>query len=326
MRKTVIYTWIIVLLLGVCCYSQLPSSAQKTITLLPSNLPQQVAGANAARSAGNSGYRLLYYWIVTTTAAGNSMPAGPFTISDAPSALNASNTVTVSWMPAVGGATYALLRTSTPALPSGACSCAVATGLTTTSRIDNAESLSAYTVTTFNPESEKVELSNVGGRVAVNGTVLPPASVLSKLGEEAGNPTWNNSAWPSAASRNGECELHIWGSGASQALQATDDEPWSCLNTSGGDWTITGIVCIANAGTTTTVTPILTGGSATSILSSALTCGNNALAGASANGSPVVHSATAAGACGVTPCSIDANVTAADALTTNIRVVITYTY
>jgi hypothetical protein len=126
--------------------------------------------------------------------------------------------------------------------------------------------------------------------------------------------------------RTGRCELHIWGSGTSQALQATDDEPWSCINTSGVDWTVTGVICIANAGTTTSTTPILTGGSATSVLSSALTCGNNAFAGAAVNGTPTIHSATAAGVCSSTPCSIDANITVADASTTNVRIVITYTY
>jgi len=78
--------------------------------------------------------------------------------------------------------------------------------------------------------------------------------------------------------------------------------------------TVTGVVCWANAGSPT-VTPILTGGSATSILSGALTCGTGSFAAGSLNGTPTL----AAGA------SIDDNLTAAGGTATNVRIAITLT-
>ncbi len=109
------------------------------------------------------------------------------------------------------------------------------------------------------------------------------------------------------------CEMHIWGSGTSQALQATDDEPASCRNKLGVSITITAIECWANAGTTTTVDVVTTGGS--SILSSAVTCGNASFAAATLSGTPTLANNG----------TLDVNIGTADASTTSVRVVITYT-
>lgn len=99
---------------------------------------------------------------------------------------------------------------------------------------------------------------------------------------------------------------------ASTVLADDDDLPVACPNDMGADWTITTISCYANAGSPT-VTPILTGGSATSLLTGALTCGTASWAAGTVQGTPpVVHSFSGAGAtCSSTPCSIDANITTA---------------
>lgn len=101
-------------------------------------------------------------------------------------------------------------------------------------------------------------------------------------------------------------------SAASTALADDDDLPVACPNDMGADWTITTVACYANAGSPT-VTPILTGGSGTSILTGALTCGTASWAAGTVQGTaPVVHSFSGAGAtCSSTPCSIDANITTA---------------
>jgi hypothetical protein len=76
------------------------------------------------------------------------------------------------------------------------------------------------------------------------------------------------------------------------------------------------------------VTPILTGGSATSILTGALTCGTAAWAGGTVQGTaPVLHSFSGTGAtCSVTPCSIDVNITTAGGVAKYLVVKITGTY
>ncbi len=107
------------------------------------------------------------------------------------------------------------------------------------------------------------------------------------------------------------CTVIIGDPGAtSPALANDNDSPVACTNDTGGDWTLTGVGCWADAGSPT-VTPILTAGTGTSILSGALTCGTAGWAAGSLNGSPVLHSFSAGATCGSTPCSADVNITTA---------------
>ncbi len=98
---------------------------------------------------------------------------------------------------------------------------------------------------------------------------------------------------------------------ASSALANDNDSPVACSNTWGGDWTIVSVAAYADAASLT-VTPILTGGTSTSVLSGACTAGTAAWAACAVNGSPVVHTFSGTGAtCSSTPCSIDSNITTA---------------
>ena len=106
------------------------------------------------------------------------------------------------------------------------------------------------------------------------------------------------------------CTVVIGDPGSASPVLADDnDSPSACVNDTGVDWTITSVSCLANAGSPT-VTPILTGGTGTSVLSGALTCGTSAFAAGTLSGTPVVHSFSGA-TCSTTPCSIDANITTA---------------
>jgi hypothetical protein len=108
------------------------------------------------------------------------------------------------------------------------------------------------------------------------------------------------------------CEIVIGDPGAGSPVLADDnDAPATCGNVQGADLTITAVACWADAGSPT-VTPILTGGAATSILTGALTCGTGAWATGTVNGTPVQHSFAADGAtCSSTPCTLNANITTA---------------
>jgi hypothetical protein len=108
------------------------------------------------------------------------------------------------------------------------------------------------------------------------------------------------------------CEVHVWGSGTGSALQLVDGEVASCRNEFGVTWTITSVKCWANAGTTTAVRPQVTGGANSTILFSALTCGNGSWTAGTLNGTPTL----------LPNGTVDINVTAADTSTTNIRVVV----
>ncbi len=91
---------------------------------------------------------------------------------------------------------------------------------------------------------------------------------------------------PKAAQQIRTCEIVIGDPGAaSSALADDNDTPSVCVNDTTATMTITAVKCYANAGSPT-VTPIITGGGATSILSGALTCGTGSYATGSLNGTP----------------------------------------
>jgi hypothetical protein len=102
---------------------------------------------------------------------------------------------------------------------------------------------------------------------------------------------------------------------ASVALADDNDSPNVCSNDSGVTMTITAVHCYADAGSPT-VTPIITGGSSTSILSSALTCSQTqGGAAGTLNGTPTQTAGQ----------TIDANITTAGGTAKYIVVRITRT-
>lgn len=82
------------------------------------------------------------------------------------------------------------------------------------------------------------------------------------------------------------CEIPIGLPGAASPVLADDNDAIvSCANKSGITRTIIAVECYANEGSPT-VTPIITGGGGTSILSGALTCGTASFAAGTLNGTP----------------------------------------
>ena len=97
------------------------------------------------------------------------------------------------------------------------------------------------------------------------------------------------------------CEIVIGDPGAASPVLADDnDAPAVCGNVFGATLTITAVKCRAEAGSPT-VTSIITGGSGTSILTGALTCGTGSFAAGTLNGTPTQS----------TDGTIDANITSA---------------
>lgn len=100
------------------------------------------------------------------------------------------------------------------------------------------------------------------------------------------------------------------------ALDAADDGPGACGNDAGIDVALKAVALKCDGGVST-FTPILTGGSATSIVSAACTCGAaNVWVNCPLNGAPVLHSFAGDGAtCASPPCTADMNITTADGVT-----------
>lgn len=107
-----------------------------------------VAAVSVSRT-GSTGTATYYYWVIAKYAAGNANPAGPATTANAADVLSVSNYNTVAWNLAPSATGYDVLRTTTPYLPiSGTCTCAVATGLSssTGTYADQGGALSSYTI------------------------------------------------------------------------------------------------------------------------------------------------------------------------------------
>jgi len=107
------------------------------------------------------------------------------------------------------------------------------------------------------------------------------------------------------------CTVVVGDPGAASPVLADDnDTPAACGNMTGADVVISAVGCWADAGSPT-VTPILTGGTSTSILTGALTCGTASWAAGTVNGTPTLKTFTGAATCSSTPCTINANITTA---------------
>ena len=109
---------------------------------------------------GNPGPQTIYYWMVTNFALGPSSPVGPFTVTNAPNTLSASNYVTLTPTYPAGIVSIDLLKTASPTPPFGACNCAVATGETSGTINDQSNATSAYTVAPINVSNYTYTIDN----------------------------------------------------------------------------------------------------------------------------------------------------------------------
>ncbi len=103
---------------------------------------------------------IYYYWVVADFLVGNSTPAGPIPAYNSATTLNGSNYNMLAWAPVQNAVSYDVLRTTTPVMPTGACACAVVVATASTTVNDQSNSLNAYTVNTFNPNSVFAQLDN----------------------------------------------------------------------------------------------------------------------------------------------------------------------
>ncbi len=171
-RKTSFVLLLCCLFSAACAFGQTSQTATdyiaRRIQFQVLNPPQPVQTASVFVS-GNPGPATYYYWIVTNTVLGASSPAGPFQLSNAPNTLSGSNFNQVNWSSIPDAISYDVLRTSTNAPPSGSCNCAVIAGTTSTTVNDQSNSLSAYTVNTFDPSTMAVVFQNSNGLLTING-------------------------------------------------------------------------------------------------------------------------------------------------------------
>lgn len=139
------------LLLAVCCTQCQLSPAQQQTDTQRTNyyLKNQLIPVTNVQASVNGalGSCTYYYWVVANYTFGPTSPGGPSAaVTTSNCTLSGSNYNIVSWPANNAASTFDVLRTTTPTPPTGACACAVATGVTTNSQKDTSNTLSAYTV------------------------------------------------------------------------------------------------------------------------------------------------------------------------------------
>ncbi len=103
---------------------------------------------------GKPGAASYNYWIVSNYADKPSTLAGPFAAEGAPAELSETAYVAITWQAVTGAKTYDVLRADKDA-PTGACNCAVAKGVASTTANDKSKDLKAYNLTTLTRTEEK---------------------------------------------------------------------------------------------------------------------------------------------------------------------------
>lgn len=133
--------------------------AQQSAVTLTAPSPASVTGVTA-NIIGNPGNATYYYFVVATYAIGNAPPTSGVLVASAPSVLNSSNYVLVSWQAMSGATGYALLRTTVPTLPATCTACLVTTTTTATSFSDQGAALTSYTVSSAPNAQAQITLDN----------------------------------------------------------------------------------------------------------------------------------------------------------------------
>lgn len=165
------------LLCASICWGQNPNPSTITSRPLTTDvlyLPVQTLNpvgvpGGTIQLTGTPGQTTYYFWASANFQLG-SIVSYLGTIQNAPNTLSVSNYVTIYPNSYPAGVTSVdILATTTTGAPTGACNCAVATGLTSGGANFQSNSLSSYTVSILNPAAYLLELQNeVTGAGAVS--------------------------------------------------------------------------------------------------------------------------------------------------------------
>ena len=171
---------ILSLLVSSAAFAQNQQTTSQAIPITTSQITLPVYTLNPAPASGasigivaNPGKQTIYYWISANYPVGSATLAGPFVITQAPGTLSSSHYVTINPTLPGGVTSYDVLKTSSPIQPSGACACAVATGVSPgTVTNDQSNSTSAYTVAPVNTGLLVLTLANEVQSAGVSHLIL----------------------------------------------------------------------------------------------------------------------------------------------------------
>lgn len=140
-----IFVAMLILTAAASAFAQSSNVSTQQLTLTP-QAPISVTGITASPSV--QGSTVYFYWIVAHVGSEVSAPQGPALIANGPATLSTTVFNSIQWKQTFGATSYDVLRTSTSAIPSGACNCAAIVGSAQLSATDQSNSLVTYTVST----------------------------------------------------------------------------------------------------------------------------------------------------------------------------------
>lgn len=266
------------------------ATAQTQTVPLQSPPPPPPFNVGAVYS-GPTGNTTVSYWVVARYAAGRSSPSvSPATVRvQNLASITMSTPVTVTFATVAGATGYDVIRNTSTAYPAGGgcASCAIALNITGSPASDTG-STNAYPPAGVPAASQASAVIDLNNRDAST----PYLEVGINGGAPVQIPTVNTPPIIPPSNLVRTCIIVTGDPGAASPVLADDnDSPNVCKNKSGAPMTITSVSCsyLPSGGANPIVNPILSGGSATSILTAVLTCDSTA-AGApgTVNGAPIL--------------------------------------
>ena len=290
-KKNFLYSMSCILLLASLAWSQTGQPPISTTQLILPVFETNIAPATQANAArvGNPGPQTIYYWMVTNFTLGSSSPVGPFSVINAPNTLSSGNYVVFTPSYPAGIASIDLLKTLTPTPPSGACNCAVATGVTSGTINDQSNSTSSYTVNPLDVSDYTMTLDNEvqgagsshlilrqdgvfvadlsvgGGGATIGGDLAANSSVSQEVigilnhalpGLATGYLNWTGAAWAFSAGAAGTVtgsgtanKIPRWTSGTALGNSAITDNGSNLVTVNNEQFQVNGPVMGVGPGT-----------------------------------------------------------------------------
>jgi hypothetical protein len=242
------------LFLAALGWAQQPAPPISTSTL---SLPvlTQLAPVNTAQISlvGNPGPVTYYYWVVVNYEVGSTAPVFVGSFATAPNTLSSSNYLVISPnYPSTPYTSIDLLRRTDLSTPTGACNCAVATGVTAGSINDQSNTRLSYTVNPVNLGILGVTLTNevVGSGeshlyLRQNGVFVSDLSTVGAGGTITGVTTAGGSGL-SGGGLTGTLALTLLTTCSANQVLQWNGSAWACANN--GTGTITGVTTASGSG------------------------------------------------------------------------------
>jgi len=162
-------------------YAQTPEAAIDRLIL---RAPAPAGPSSVTiRYTGTAGpFPSPYYWVIAEYASGHSAPVGPLRYYGVPASFNASNYITLSWLPVTGAIQYRIVRSNYSTFPGGGATLAGTTSSTSWS--DTGATLTSWTYTPIPPQTLTVYAD--ASRITAGAAVVATKPIVADIVDAGG--------------------------------------------------------------------------------------------------------------------------------------------